>query len=61
MDFLVGILKTRRQHDSIWVIGDRIIKSAHFIFVKCNYRADDYVKLYIDDFVRWNGIPLSII
>ena len=61
MYFMVGLSKTRRQHDSIWVVVDRVTKSAHFIFVKCTYRADDYVKLYIDDFVRWNGIPLSII
>ena len=61
MDFLVGILKTRRQHDSIWVIGDRIIKSAHFIPVKSTYRAEDCERFYIDVIVRWNGIPLSII
>ena len=35
--------------------------SAHFIPVKSTYRAEDYVRLYIDEIVRWNGIPLSII
>ena len=34
MDFVVGLPKTKRHHDSIWVIVDRMTKSAHFIPVK---------------------------
>ena len=52
MDFVIGLLKTSRQHDSIWVIVDRMTKSAHFIPVKCTYRAEDYARLYIDEIVR---------
>ena len=29
--------------------------------MKSSYRAEDYAKLYIDEIVRWHGIPLSII
>ena len=29
--------------------------------MKSSYRFDDYAKLYIDEIVRWHGIPLSII
>ena len=61
MDFVVGLPKTRRKHDSIWVIVDRMTKSAPFISVKSTYRAEDYARLYIDEIVRWHGIPLSII
>ena len=61
MDFVVGLLKTRRQHESIWFIVDRMTKSSHFIPVKSTNRAEDYVSLYIDEIVRWHGIPLSII
>ena len=61
MDFVVGLPRTRRQHDSIWVVVDRLTKSAHFIPVKSTYRAEDYARLYIDEIVRWHGIPLSII
>ena len=60
-DFMVGLLMTRRQQDSIWVIVDRMTKSAHFIFVKSTYMAKDYARLYIDEIVRWHGIHLSII
>ena len=52
MDFMVGLPRTRRQHDSIWVIVDRMTKSAHFIPVKSSYRGEDYARLYIDEIVR---------
>ena len=61
MDFVVGLPKTRRQHDSILVIVDKMTNSAHFILVKSTYRAEDYAKLYIDEIVRYHRIPLSII
>ena len=47
MDFVVGLPRTRRQHDSIWVIVDRMTKSAHFIPVKVSLLAEDYANLYI--------------
>ena len=61
MDILVGLSRTRILHDSFWVIVDRMTKSTHLIPVKSTYRAEDYDKLYIDEIVRWHGIPLSII
>ena len=61
MDFIVGLPKTRRKHDSIWFIVDRMSKCAQFIHVKSTDRVEDYGKLYIDEIVRWNWIPLSII
>ena len=54
MDFMVGLPKARRQHDSIWVILDRMTNSAHFILVKSTYRAEDYARLYIDE-IAWDS------
>ena len=48
MDFLVVLQKTRKLQDSIWVIIDRMTKSAQFILVKFIFKAEDYEKLYID-------------
>ena len=61
MDFVVGFPRTRRQHDSIWVMMDRLTKSAQFISMKSTYRAEDYARLHIDEIVRLHGIHLSII
>ncbi|WMV24814.1 hypothetical protein MTR67_018199 [Solanum verrucosum] len=49
MDFVVGLPRTRRKHNSIWVIVDRMTKSAHFFPVKTSFTAEDYAKLYIKE------------
>ena len=61
MDFVVGLPKTMGKYDSIWVIVDRLTKSAHFIPVKVTYNAEKLAKLYISEIVRLHGVPLSII
>ena len=61
MDFVVGLPRTRTLHDSIWVIVERMTKSANLIPVKSTYKAKDYAKLYIYEIVRCHGISLSII
>ena len=61
MDFMVGVSKTRRQSDSIWVIMDRMTMFSHFIIVKSTYKVEDYARLFIDEIVRWHKISLSII
>ncbi|WVZ63753.1 hypothetical protein U9M48_013361 [Paspalum notatum var. saurae] len=47
MDFIVGLPRTPKGYDSIWVIIDRFPKSAHFIRVKTIYHAKTYAELYI--------------
>jgi hypothetical protein len=61
MDFIVGLPLTSRNHDSIWVMVDRLTKSAHFISVNSTYSAKDYAKIYLDHIVRLHGIPKTII
>ena len=61
MDFVVGLPRSRRHRDSIWVIVDRMTKSSHFIPLTSTYRAEDNARLYIDKIVSWHGILLSII
>ena len=47
MDFITGLTMTQQGHDSIWVIVDRLTKSAHFISVNTRYLARKYAELYI--------------
>ncbi|WVZ76111.1 LOW QUALITY PROTEIN: hypothetical protein U9M48_024113 [Paspalum notatum var. saurae] len=60
MDFVVGLPRTQKGYDSIWVIIDRFTKSAHFIPVKTCYTAATYAGLYISRIVSLHGIPVTI-
>jgi hypothetical protein len=61
MGFIVGLSRTSRGYNSIWVVVDRLTKSAHFIPVAMTYRVGQYVELYISNIVRYHGISKSII
>jgi hypothetical protein len=47
LDFNVGLPMMARKFDLVWVIMNRLSKSAHFIPVNINYKAQKYVKIYI--------------
>ncbi len=61
MDFLVGLPNTRSQHDAIWVVVDRLTKSAHFIPIKISYTLEKLAQLYLKEIVRLHRIPDQII
>jgi hypothetical protein len=46
-DFIVGLPLTTRKYNSIWMIVDRLTKSAHFIPVNTNYNVQKYAEIYI--------------
>jgi hypothetical protein len=47
VDFIVGLPRTAKGYDSIWVIVDRLTKIAHFLPVRVKYTMATYVELYI--------------
>ena len=61
MDFLSGFPSHNRKHDSVWVIVDKLTKSAHFIPVRIDYSMDRLTELYVDEIVRLHGVQLSIV
>ncbi|XP_070003411.1 uncharacterized protein [Nicotiana sylvestris] len=61
MDFVVGLPLTAKKFDSIWVIVDRLTKSAHFIPVCTTYSAERLAGIYIREIVHLHGIPVTII
>jgi hypothetical protein len=61
MDFIVGLPNTSLRHDSIWVIVDRLTKSAYFLPVHTTYNAKKYAEIYLDQIVHLHGIPKTII
>jgi hypothetical protein len=61
MDFTVGLPLTARKKDSIWVIVDRLTKTAHFIAVHTTYSVQQYAEIYMDQIVCLDRIPKTII
>ncbi|KAA3466799.1 DNA/RNA polymerases superfamily protein [Gossypium australe] len=61
MDFVSGLPVTPTKKDSVWVIVDRLTKSAYFISVRTNYSLQKLAKLYVSETVRLHGVPISII
>jgi hypothetical protein len=61
IDFISGLPTTQKGHDSIWVIMDRLTKTAHFLPVKTDYRPPQYAEKYIVEIVRLHGIPKTIV
>jgi IS30 family transposase len=61
MDFIVGLPLTDRKKDSIWVIVDRLTKTAHFIAVHTTYSVQQYAEIYMDQIVCLHGILKTII
>ena len=61
MDFVVGLPTTRSKHDAIWVIVDRLTKSAHFLPINEKSTMDKLVQLYLKEIVTRHGIPKSIV
>jgi hypothetical protein len=61
MDFIVGLSHTSCGYNSIWVIVDRLTKSAHFIPVSTIYMVKQYDELYMSHIIRYHRIPKTII
>ena len=61
MDFVVGLPRTKANHDAIWVVIDRLTKSAHFLPINERYSLDRLVQLYLKEFVVRHGVPVSIV
>ena len=61
MDFVIGLPRTQRQRDAIWVIVDRLTKSAHFLPVNVEHSLEKLAQLYVDEIVRLHGVPVSIV
>jgi hypothetical protein len=61
MDFIVGLPRTVKGFDSIWVIIDRLTKIAHFLPVKTYYPVITYAQIYIARILSLHGIPKTIV
>nr|GEX60726.1 putative reverse transcriptase domain-containing protein [Tanacetum cinerariifolium] len=61
MDFITKLPKSSQGFDTIWVIMDRLTKSAHFLPIRENDPLDKLARLYLNRIVTRHGIPVLII
>ncbi|GJX85039.1 putative reverse transcriptase domain-containing protein [Tanacetum coccineum] len=61
MDFISKLQRTSSGYDSIWVIVDRLTKSAHFIPMNGKFKMERLTRLYLKEIVCRHGVPVSII
>ncbi|GJT23854.1 putative reverse transcriptase domain-containing protein [Tanacetum coccineum] len=61
MDFVIKLPRTSSGYDTIWVIVDRLTKSAHFIPMREDYKMVRLARLYLNEIVARHGVPILII
>ena len=63
MDFVIGLPMSSGGNNAIWVIIDRLTKSAHFLPMKINFSLKRLAYLYVKEIVRMHGVsfPLCLI
>jgi hypothetical protein len=61
MDFITGLPMTSKKKDMIWVIVDRLTKSAHFLAVNQQDKGEKLIDLYIKEIVSKHGVPKKIV
>ena len=59
MDFVTHFPRTPRRHDAVWVIVNRLTKSAHFLAVRITFTLEEFSWLYIREIVWLHGVPVS--
>ncbi|KAI3797402.1 hypothetical protein L1987_32659 [Smallanthus sonchifolius] len=61
MDFITKLPRTAKGNDTIWVIVDRLTKSAHFLPIRETYSSEKLAEIFIKEIVSRHGMPLSIV
>nr|GFC92261.1 putative reverse transcriptase domain-containing protein [Tanacetum cinerariifolium] len=61
MDLVTKFLRSSDGYDAIWVIVDRLTKSAHFLPIREDYKMEKLARIFINEIVARHGVPVSII
>ena len=61
MNFVTHLPRTSRENNAVWVIVDRLTKSAHFLTVRMNFTLKEFCRLHIWEIIRLHGVLASIV
>jgi hypothetical protein len=61
MDFITGLPKTNKKHDSIMVVVDKLTKTTHFLPMKTIHTTTNIVEIFMKEIARLHGIPRTIV
>ena len=61
MDFIKNLPKTMRGFNAIWVIVDRLTKSAHFLAISDGSSTEKLAEIYVQEAAARHGVPTSIV
>jgi transposase InsO family protein len=60
MDFITGLPRKNKKHDSIMVVVEKLRKVAHFVPVKTTHTTTNIAQIYMRKVARLHGIPRTI-
>jgi hypothetical protein len=61
MDFIVSLSRTKKGHDAIWVVVDRLTKMTRFIPTKTTVIAHDLAYQFTNEMFRFYGLLMDIV
>jgi hypothetical protein len=61
MDFITKFPRTRKQHDYIMVVVDKLTKATHFIPMKITHKETNVADIYMREVTRLHGIPKTLV
>ena len=61
IDFITKFPRTKRKHDSIMVVVDKLTKASHFVLVKMTHTTNNIAEIYMREISRLHGIPKVIV
>jgi hypothetical protein len=61
MDFITGLPRMNKKHDSIMVVVEKLTKVAHFVHVKTTHTMANIAEIFMKEIARLHGIPRTIV
>nr|GFA35150.1 putative nucleotidyltransferase, ribonuclease H [Tanacetum cinerariifolium] len=61
MDFVMGLPRTQKKNDAIWVVVDRLTNSAYFLPIRKDFSISRLADIFQQEIVRLHGTPATIV